>query len=232
MSRRISISDSWKLYRNSLNYPLYVPTLGDRIEKSLIDGDLDGFHRELRRFAALGSRPASALLGYLYLRGAFKGGPRPDLAETHSVEGAKEGDPFSQYVLAWSFFNRGRRADATNWMLKSATSGDFLPAIVDSGVWMASGSGFKAPDAPAGLKTLWLAQKKGHRFAIAYIAQMFLRGRFGIIGRIVAIIVFPLLILWGALATLLWPFSAKTFAHNPQPRGPLFKVPIDAEKYG
>lgn len=94
---------------------------------------------------------------------------------------------------------------------------------------MASGSGFKAPDARAALRTLWLALKKGHCFAIAYIGQLFLRGRFGILGRIVAGLALPFVLVWGAMATMLWPFSVTTFLHNPTPRGPLFKFEIDAE---
>jgi TPR repeat protein len=202
--------------------------MGSQVERYLVAGDLQGFYTEIRRLDALGSTPARALLGYLFLRGAFKGGPRPDLAERHSIDGAKQGDPFSQYVLAWAYFDTNRRGDATKWMAKAALSGRFPPAIVDAGVWMAAGNGFKTPDAGAALKTLWLAVRKGHCFAIHYIAQMFLRGRFGFLGRIVACLALPFLLAWGALAALLWPLSDRTFLHNPKPRGPLFREAIKA----
>ena len=72
--------------------------------------------------------------------------------------------------------------------------------MVDVAVWMASGSGFESPDARAALKTLWLATKKGHYFAIGYIVQMLLRGRFGILGRVLSLLIMPPLLFWGAWA--------------------------------
>jgi hypothetical protein len=225
-----SIRDAWKLYGNSLNYPLYLPALGARVEGLLIQGDLQGFYRELRRLAALGSTSASSLIGYLYLRGAFRGGPRPDLAEAHSIEGARNGDAYSQYVLGWACFKSNRPVDATNWLLKSATFGLFMPAAVDVAVWMAAGSGFKAPDARAALKTLWSAQKNGHCLAIAYIVQILLSGRFGFFGRVFAVLLLPLLVIWGAWATLRWPLSARAFVTPARPRMRLLKSQIDADE--
>lgn len=228
MSRRISIRDSWKLHQNSLNYPLYLPALGPQVERSLIDGDLQGFHAEISRLATMGSRPANALLGYLHVRGAFKQGVRFDLAETHALPGAKSGDPYSQYVVAWACFHSDRQVEAVRWMAKSAFTGRFLPAVVDIAVWMASGRGFQDADARAAAKTLWLAQKNGHRTAIFYIAQMLLKGRFGLLARSIPVLLFPLLLIWGVRSTFLYPFDERTFWTPWAPRSSLFKRDIDA----
>jgi hypothetical protein len=216
------------LYSNSLNYSLYVPPLGKRIDDLLIAGDLRRFLEELRRLASLGSKSANALLAFFYAFGAFKDGDRPDLAEAHCIEGAKSGDPYSQYVLAWVCYKSGRQAEATNWMLKSSIEGQFLPAMVDVAVWMAAGKGFKSPDARAAFKTLWLAHKNGHAYAIAVMAQLLLRGRFGLFGRAVAVLSLPALLIWGAIANLLWPLSERTFAMSGL-RPSLFRRPLDSE---
>jgi hypothetical protein len=112
-------------------------------------------------------------------------------------------------------------------MTKSAFTGRFLPAVVDLAVWMASGRGFQAADSKAALRTLWLAVRNGHRTAVLYIAQMFLRGRFGFPARVFSILMMPLLLIWGIGATSLYPFSERTFWTPMDSRVSLFKLPID-----
>ncbi len=228
MTRKITLRESWRLYSCFLSYPLYIPPLATSVEELLIEGKLEEFYQELRRLASLGSVSASSLIGYLCLTGAFAGGPRPDLAEAYSAEGARTGDPYSQYVLGWACYFSNRKADAANWLLSSATKGLFLPATVDVAAWMAAGSGFKAPDEHAAVKTLWLATKRGHRFAVGYIVQLLLRGRFGLVGRLASVPAVPLILIWGAWASLRWPFDEKSFATQANPSQPRFKKFINA----
>jgi len=208
---------------NVINYPLFVPDLGHQVTHALVSGDLSFFIDEVERLSALGSRSASALLAYLYMRGAV-GVTNLDQAESLCSDAAHSGDPYSQYVMGWICRSAGRDAEAIDWLRKAASKGQFLPAIVDIARFMAGGVGVEAADVRAALAVLWDAHKLGHRMALVYISEL-LRGKSGNwISKVLGAVLYPIAIVRATKFTNRYPLSDLIFVTSLPMNHPLFKI--------
>lgn len=207
-----------------INYPIFVPELGHHVTHALVSGDLASFLGELGRLSTLGSRSASALLAYLYMRGAVDGVADLSRAEALCIEAARSGDPYSQYVMAWTCKAAGRDAEASNWLRKAAVKGLFLPAVVDMARFMAGGAGFVAPDTRAALAVLWDAHKLGHRMALVYIATVPWKASGSWMRRVLGAMLYPIAILRAWQFASRYPLSDQVFVTSLTTRRPIFKV--------
>ncbi len=223
-STRLGPGEAQRLFREVLNYPLFVPDLGTHVTRLLIEGDLPGFLKELHRLALLGSRPASALLACLYLKGAVHGTPDPARAEQLCADAACKGEPYAQYVMGWICRMTGRDAEAMKWLRRSGVKGLFLPAIVDIGRFIAEGFGVEAPDARMALSVLWEAHRLGHRMALAYISGILLAGAVGWLGKLVGAALSPLAVMRAATYAHRNPLSDRAFVIRTSMTRPLFKI--------
>lgn len=222
----LSWSDARRVLKTVLNYPVFVPNLGADITRFLVDGRLDRFIAELDRLAALGSAPASSLLGYLYLRGAFEGGENPIRAQELCTKPAQQGDAYAQYVMAWICRAKGEEAEAMNWLRRSVNAGLFPPAFVDIARFMIGGIGVASPDTRAALAVLWDAHRIGHRLALVYISQALRRTSKSLPMRVAGLLLYPIAIARASLFARRWPLSDRAFVHSASLTRPLFKAKI------
>lgn len=205
-----------------INYPFFVPDLGANVRKALIVGDRKLLLDELERLSALGSRPASALLAYLFARCAFT--PEPELSRAESLcgVGAREGDSYSQYVMGCVCRLLGREAEAMDWLKKAAIGGLFRPAFVDIAQFMACGIGVASPDRSAAARVLWDAHKLGHKKALVYLAEL-MRGDANLFRRLLGKLLRPVAVLRASRFVLRNPFSDQVFVTSVSATRPLLK---------
>jgi len=196
-----------------LNYPLYIPERDAEIRKLLLSGDISELMRVLERRASLGSGWAAALLGFLRLRGAPGGSPDPKLAESTCLDAARAGEPFAQYVLAWALWERGEYGPAIRWMKPAALDGEFLPALVDGGRFLATLAARGLVDMAEAVEFLWDAHRLGHLTALLFIAEFFRRGHLGIARKALGVLIFPYAVARAAVAMHCASFSARVFVN-------------------
>src|SRR6266436_8171740 len=145
-----------------VRYPLYIPDECGECRQLISKGRYEEAIELLRQKAHLGSTPASALLGYLHLRGAVDGSQNLSEAERQCLTPARRGYPYAQFVMGWIECSRGNFAAGSEWLGKSAEQ-SFLPAIFDNARLMITGHGFKGPpDGNSALSMLWLAIRGGY----------------------------------------------------------------------
>jgi hypothetical protein len=216
--------DAALVRRYGINYPLFVPQIGRKLETYLQRGAVDELLDVLVELAAAGSDQAAALQLYLAVIWAF-GTDHESLPASRAkcVAAAHRGDPYAMYVMAWVCRSDGKDVESTNWMRKSATKNGFLPAFVEVGRFAAGGSGFTSPDLSAAFSIFWTSHKLGHRLALGYLANCLMLGAKGWLGR-------PLgALLWlpaAIRAHFYWrrhPLSERIFVTPVTRKRPLFK---------
>lgn len=215
---------------NVINYPLFVPELGHQVTHALASGNLASFLDELERLSTLGSRPASALLAYLYMKGELDRVVNMERAEMLCSEGARSGHPYSQYVMGWICRAVGRDAEAINWLRKAAVKGSFLPAIVDIARFMAGGIGVEVPDTRATLAVLWDAHKLGHRMALVYIAELLRSNSGSWVRRVLGAALYPIAIVRATRFTNRNPLSERVFVTSMSTTRPLFRKELPSHR--
>lgn len=225
-SAQVTRKDARHVLRCVLNYPIFVPDLGSSITRLIVAGDLSNLLVELQRLSSLGSRPASVLLAYLCMKGAFGGPADLKRAEQLCTEAACSGDPYGQYVKGWICRVTAREAEAMNWLRKAAAKGLFLPAMVDAARFMIGGVGVEAPDARAALAVLWDAHRLGHRMALVYVSEIFRHGYMGWIGRLLGSALYPIAVARATRFANRNPLSDRVFVTSASTKQPLFKVTV------
>lgn len=227
-SAKLTKDEAKQLLASVINYPVFVPELGHQLTHALVAGELKIFHAELERLSNLGSRPASALLVYLHMKGAFDAVADLGRVETLCVEAARSGDPYSQYVMGWICRAAGRDVEAVDWLKKAAAKGVFLPAIVDIARFMVGGIGVVAPDRGAALAILWDAHKLGHRMALVYIAELW-KSSSNWIRKVLGFGLYPVAVMRATRFADRHPLSDCVFVTSLTTKRPLFKVQSSAQ---
>lgn len=210
---------------NALNYPIYIPTELSEIQDLLIAGNIQGMISALEHRAKLGSGSAAALLAYLKFKGASDGTPDARIASSICLDAARAGDPYAQYVFAWTVWDYS--APGIEWMKRAALQGKFLPALVDLGRFLADVQVRSNADVRDTVKLLWAAHRRGHLMALFAIAAIARTGRLGKARQILSFIGLPVVAmrLWLISFVLqLGPFSERVFVNVPNAKRPLFRV--------
>ena len=212
---------AWRL----LYFPLYIPERDPEVRELLLSGDIPELMRILERRASLGSGWAAALLAFLRLRGTPGESPDPELAESTCLAAARAGEPFAQYVLAWALWERGKYRSAIRWMKLAALRGQFLPAWVDIGRFLASVVATEGyADMPGAVESLWEAHRRGHFMALLFIADISRRGHLGFARRALSVLIYAYAAPRALLAMHCAPFSARVFTNMFKPsQNPLFQ---------
>jgi hypothetical protein len=224
-SPELSRRDAALVRRDGINYPLFVPETGRRLEEYIKRGAVDELLDVLAQLAAAGSERAAAL--QVYLATIWDVGADHEslpASRERCLAGAQRGDAYSMYVTAWVCRTEHRNVDATQWMRKAATRHGFLPAFVEVGRFAASGVGFKAPDLAAAYSILRSAHKLGHRLAMPYMAVCLVLGAKGWLGRPLGALLWLPAILRSYFYWRRHPLSERVFVTPLKPAQPLFKA--------
>lgn len=222
LRRCLKAHAAWK----ALNYPIYVPEEQTDIAVLLMKGDAATVEEVLKRRASLGSRSAAALLGFLEIMGAFSGKPNPQAAITCCTGPAQAGDPYAQYILAWACWEIGKKDDAFRWMKRPAAAG-FLPAIVDTGRLLAV-EAQNVGELRSAVAILWGAHKHGHVLPLLAISGIGVRGRLGLLQRLLGLVLFPYAMIRLMLGYRCTPFGITSFCVARRPNVPFFHRAVPA----
>ena len=217
VKRCIQARSVWK----SVNYPIYIPEEDSDIAALLVRDDVTSLAAELQRRTALGSASAAAVLGVLEFMGAISGTPDPQAAISCCVGPAKAGDPYSQYVLAWAYWEMGNRTDAMRWMKRPAAA-SFLPALVDSGRMLAAMAD-NAVELRTAVGFLWGAHRLRHVVPLAVISGIAVRGQLGRIRRLLGLMLFPYAAIRLMLVVRCEPFGIRSFSLHRRQNVPFFR---------
>ena len=214
---------AYRLYEKVINYPFYVPDLGQPTNGLFLAGRVEEYIADIRRQAALGSNAAASLLAYLYLTGAINGKVDLDAAASMCRDPARSGHAYAQFVMAWVCCAYGEVAEAVHWLRKSAIEGLFAPAYLDLGRFVVAGIGVEEPDRAAGLKILWEAHRCGHRIALLASARALLAAGSGLGSKLLGLLMMPVAVIRAALYVRRYPLSEFGFSHEPTRPLPLLK---------
>lgn len=198
-----------------VNFPLFVPPAGADLLAVLAKLGAAQFIADLDSRANLGVTWASAILGFLELKGAISGQVRLDRAKERCLPAARAGDSYAQYVLAWSLLELKQPEEAFRWMNLAASEGNFLPAWADLGRFALGGVGLRHSDVARGVSLLWSAHRRGHRAPLLFICDTYRRGKCGRIRRLLAYFMLPYAIALYYVAVRREPFAQRVFV-NPQ----------------
>jgi TPR repeat protein len=148
-------------HRYGFRVPIYIPDSCCRVQELLVRGAYEEAWGTLKLAADSGKSQASALWGYLLLRGIVSGTPDLIEARRYLTAAAQRADPYGQYGMAWLEYASGNDRDVFEWMGKSAGQ-LFLPAIADTGRLAISGTRVHEPDARTALRACWMAFRRGY----------------------------------------------------------------------
>jgi len=217
VKRCIRARSVWK----TVNYPIYIPEEDAEISALVAEGNVDSLVATLVRRTSLGSGSAAAVLGVLEFMGAVSGKQNLQATIGWCSAPAKAGDPYPQYVLAWAYWEIGKRADALRWMNRSVAA-SFLPALVDAGRMLVA-----MADNSVVLRTavgfLWRAHRLGHVAPLAVISGIAFRGRLGPIKRLLGLMLFPYAAIRLMLVVRCDPFGVRSFSLHRRPDVPFFR---------
>jgi hypothetical protein len=199
------------LLRDSLIYPLFVPTMGGSAVKLLLAGaGPKALAEELHRLTLLGSDNAAALLTLLATRDEVDASQYGSAAPERCRAAAAAGHAYAQYVMSCVHRKDGKDADARK-CLASSMRGRFLPAFIELGRSGAGAPWATARHHAAWLKMLWAAHKLGHRAALMLIARRWLSGKAGLLRRVPALPLYLFAVLRAARYAARHPLSEKIF---------------------
>jgi TPR repeat protein len=216
----------FKGFPRAVNYPLYVPEPLDPIIEMLRSGQVSSVITEVTRLAALGSAPARAVLAYLHLCGAIDT-VNLDMAESLAQQAAAGNSAYAQYVLAWIYFKRAN-PKALTLMAQSAVEGRFLPAQLDLGRWAQGGLSPRGPNFAAAEDAFQHAHNRGHVLGLLFLARLYLRGRRGLLKRMLGAALFPVALLRAGWQMARDPYSVRIFTFSPHRPLPFFIVPASS----
>jgi hypothetical protein len=225
-SPKLSRRDAALVHLHGINYPLFVPETGRRLEAYIARGAVDELLSVLAQLAAAGSDQAASLQAYLATIWAV--GADHELlpaSRARCFAAAQRGDPYAMYVIAVICRSEGKNAEATKWMSKAATRDGFLPAFVELGRFAANGIGFKSPDLAAAYSLFRSSHRLGHRFALGYMALSLIMGAKGWLGRPLGVLLWLPAMIRSYFFWRRHPLSERIFITPSFPRTrPLFKA--------
>jgi hypothetical protein len=209
------------LWRRGLSFPIYVPNELTQIGPLLSAGRVFDACGELWRLTSLGSNQAAALLQYMYVRGICWEPQRRATVHLKCQQAAMSGYSYAQYVMAIGERVLADHASALKW-LDLANKQSFGPALAESGRMAAVvGHQFKIARA-----FFWRGIRTYHLPSVVYYLSFCIRGKYGLPRRLVALLLFPLVVSLLQLIAWLFPYKLFVFSHLFKKRAPL----IDSTK--
>jgi TPR repeat protein len=192
-----------------MNFPLYDGRVSDKARQLIVEGRVDKALTEYRRLADLGSGMAKCVLAYLSLRG-FPNAPRDVSAAKTLATAALGTEPgYANYILAYAAAAERDAAKSVDLMCRSYRA-CFIPAASALGLICAYGSR-KYPKKAEFF--FWRAIRLGHVPALYLLCRLYMRGDCGLVKRILAIIVIPVVLMYVWICNRLLIFSIHTFRH-------------------
>jgi hypothetical protein len=107
-------------------------------------------------------------------------------------------------------------------MRRSALDSQFLPARVDLGRMLAV-MAYDAGQIRLAVRVLWSAHRRGHVGALGEICGIAIRGKLGVLLRLLGVAVLPYSIARLVLGLRCEPFGIRAFIFSPDPKVPFFK---------
>jgi hypothetical protein len=210
-----------RAWRNGLNRPVFIPREHDEIRGLLAEARLVEASQALSHRAKLGSGSAAAILDYLTLGGLQRFVSEGADISSRCLHAASHGDRYAQYVVACRYLQQGDQAAARDWLLRSAQQ-MFPPALCDVGRNFGSGVDGLPVRPDIAWDYLWASVRRGHTFSLISLVRYGLKGLFGPMWRVMAVVSFPIVILTALLLYHFSPFEVRFFIYNAADRDPLF----------
>jgi hypothetical protein len=211
-SPRLSRREAALVRRHGINYPLFIPETGRRLEQYLMRGAASEFIAAVAQLATAGSEQAASLRLYLeVVWGCHTDVEGAQAAREKCLAAAQRGDAYAMYVISLVRRAEGDNADAMNWMRKAATRHGFLPAFVELARYAASGIGFRAPDLSAAYTLMRSSHRLGHRCALGFMAVSLIRGARGWWGRPIGILLWLPAMIRSYLFWMRYPLDERIF---------------------
>ena len=204
--RRTSWNFGRSAWRHGLNFAIYVPADLVGIQSLLSVGAVSEACTEVQRLSMLGSDQAAALLAFMSLRGISWSGEEKDKILQRCRQAALQGNSYAQYVMALNERRQKNYGKEWEW-LKMANAKEFGPSLAESGLLAARVIG------RADLARAFFARgiRVRHIPSLVFLLSFCIRGTYGIVGRTLGIIAFPIATATMAIGVRYFPFSLSVF---------------------
>jgi TPR repeat protein len=194
-----------------MNFPLYDGKVSDKARQLIADGKLDEALAEYRRLSDLGSGMAKCVLAYLNLRGLPRAMPDLKTAKELASAALRSEPGYANYILAY-VAQFEKNVDKSIDLMYLSYRARFIPAASALGLICGQGYGV-AKDPKKAEIFFWRAIRAGHVPALYLLCRLCMRGDCGVVKRILAILVSPVVFIYLWICSRFLTFSIYTFRH-------------------
>jgi hypothetical protein len=203
-----------------LNFPLYDGDCSPAAREFLAVGDIDAAIAEWRRLADLGSGRARCVLAYLALKGTQSVEPNLEEARRLASSALNGERGYANYVLACIAIKEKQVASVAQFLGESYKAG-FLPAGTLLASLTLESRQLTAKTKSGAVSLLRRASAAGHRPALMVLCRAYLRGRLGIVERLLGACLLPIAAARLVVSLKYRVFSVNSFYYS-NSSGPIF----------
>jgi hypothetical protein len=205
-----------------LNFPLYDGNCSPAARAMLANGDVDGAIAEWRRLADLGSGKARCVLAFVALNGTPSSEPDLEAARQLASSALTGERGYANYLLGCIALQEKQGSAVVGQYLAESYKSGFLPGAALLASLMIGTRGGPKKSRDLARNILIKAASAGYKPARLALCGWYVRGRFGLVHRVLGLAMMPIAILQAVWAAKYHGFSVASFRYFIRSKIPLF----------